>query len=108
PATGFCSMQLEVLKYLYDMQRACLLLSSFLSEKSFESYESDALLRSAVERQLTIVGEAMSRLRKLDPAIMLRITDARKIIAFRNILVHGYDMIDHEVVWGVIETGLPK
>jgi len=83
-------MQFEALKYLYDMEQACVLLSSFLVGKTFADYEADPMLRSAVERQLMIVGEALNRLRKIEPELLASITDSRKIIAFRNILVHGY------------------
>ena len=48
---------------------------------------------SGVERQLTIVGEGLNRLIKIEPAMASAITDARQIIAFRNILVHGYDIV---------------
>ncbi len=57
---------------------------------------------------MTIIGEATTHLRKTAPEVALRITDARKIIAFCNILVHGYDMLDDAVVWGVLENGLPR
>jgi len=100
-------MRLEVLKYLYEMQQACLLLASFLEGKSFEDYESDAMLRSATERQLIILGEALSRLGKVEPSILSSITGFRQIIAFRNILVHGYAMVRNEVVWGILESDLP-
>jgi uncharacterized protein with HEPN domain len=100
-------MRLEALKYLYDIQRACRLLASFIEGKTFADYSSEALLRSGVERQLTIVGEALNRLTKNEPTVVSTITDARQIIAFRNILVHGYDIIRDEVVWGILESDLP-
>jgi uncharacterized protein with HEPN domain len=100
-------MRLEALKYLYDMQQACRLLSAFLAGKTFDDYAAEALLRSGVERQLTILGEALNRFMKIEPATAASITDARQIIAFRNILAHGYDIVQHEVVWGILETGLP-
>jgi uncharacterized protein with HEPN domain len=100
-------MQLEALKHLYDMQQACRLLAAFIAGRTFDDYSADALLRSAVERQLTIVGEALNRLKKIEPAATNTITDARQIIAFRNILVHGYDVVRDEVVWGILETDLP-
>ena len=56
---------------------------------------------------MTIVGEALNRLMKIEPSVAAAITDARQIIAFRNILVHGYDVVRNEVVWGILETGLP-
>jgi uncharacterized protein with HEPN domain len=100
-------MRLEALKHLYDMQQACRLLTDFIAGKTFDDYSNDALLRSAVERQLTIVGEALNRLMKIEPTAASAITDARQIIAFRNILVHGYDVVRGEVVWGILETDLP-
>jgi uncharacterized protein with HEPN domain len=99
-------MQLEVLKYLYDMEQACGLLSSFLEGETFADYEANPMLRSAVERQLMIVGEALNRLGKIEPGLLLSITDSRQIIAFRNILVHGYDVIRNEVVWGILDSDL--
>jgi uncharacterized protein with HEPN domain len=100
-------MRLEALKYLYDMQQACRLMDTFLAGRAFAGYEVDPLLRSGVERQLTIVGEALNRLAKIEPGIASHITDSRQIIAFRNILVHGYDMVRNEVVWGILEKDLP-
>ncbi len=99
-------MRIEALKYLYDMQQACRLMAAFLAGRSFDDYSTDPLLRSAVERQLTIVGEALNRLMKIESAVTTRITDVRQIIAFRNILVHGYDVVRHEVVWGILESDL--
>lgn len=88
------------------MRRACRLLGDFIAGKTFDDYSVDAMLRSAVERPLTIIGEAMNRLRKIEPAAASSITDARQIIAFRNILVHGYDVVRDEVAWGILETNL--
>ena len=68
---------------------------------------SDVLLRSAVERQLEIIGEALNRLSRTDPPVAQRITDTPRIIAFRNVLIHGYSEIDDGVVWDVINTNLP-
>jgi uncharacterized protein with HEPN domain len=99
-------MRLEALKHLYDMRQACGLLADFIAGKTFDDYSAEALLRSAVERQLTIVGEALNRLKKIEPIAASSITDARQIIAFRNILVHGYDVVRDEVVWGILETDL--
>jgi uncharacterized protein with HEPN domain len=100
-------MRLEALKYLYDIQQACRLLVAFIAGKTFADYLSEALLRSGVERQLTIVGEALNRLTKIEPTVVSTVTDARQIIALRNILVHGYDIIRNEVVWGILESDLP-
>lgn len=82
------------------------LIETFTAGKGFEDYERDALLRSAVERQFEIVGEAMSRMLLLAPELLPRITDARRIIAFRNRLIHGYASLANEVVWGIVESNL--
>lgn len=101
-------MRLEVKKHLEDIRHAAALAMEFAAGKSFEDYSSDPLVRSAIERQFAIVGEALNRLLKEDEKTALSISDYRKIIAFRNILIHGYDMIDHRVVWDVTTNHLPK
>jgi uncharacterized protein with HEPN domain len=101
-------MRLESKKYLYDIADAGRLALQFVSGKSFSNYVSDSMLRSAVERQLQIVGEALAQLFKSDPTTAVRITEHSKVIAFRNILVHGYANIDDRVVWSVLDTKLPE
>jgi len=96
----------EARKYLYDIGEACSLIATFTAGKSFEDYSKDPLLRSAVERQFEIVGEALSRLLQLEPLVIGRITDASRIVAFRNRLIHGYASVADEVVWGVVERNL--
>jgi uncharacterized protein with HEPN domain len=59
------------------------------------------MLRSAVERQFEIIGEALSRLAKSDRATAERIQDHHKIVAFRNLVIHGYDAVDDQIVWDV-------
>ncbi len=100
-------MRLEALKYLYDVQKACGLFSSFVAGKTFDDYVADALLRSGVERQLIIVGEALNRLMKIEAAMASSVTEVRQIIAFRNILVHGDDVVRNKVVWTILEKDLP-
>ena len=100
-------MKLETSKYLYDIRRAAALLREFTNGKTFADYESDAMLRSAVERQFEIIGEAMTLLARSDETTADRITHYQRIIAFRNVLIHGYVDVDDRVVWDVIETHLP-
>jgi len=101
-------MRLEVRKYLFDIQRALGALQEFIGEKSFRDYAGDAMLRAATERQFEITGEALAQLAKREPAVASGITDYRQIIAFRNILIHGYAEIDDRLVWDIVETKLPK
>jgi len=98
---------LEIRKYLFDIQQACDLLVQFTQGKFLADYSADPLLRSAVERQFEIVGEALNQLLRLEPTFTRRISDTRRIIAFRNRLIHGYDSLADEIVWGVVETNLP-
>jgi uncharacterized protein with HEPN domain len=65
------------------------------------------MLRAAVERQFEIIGEALGGLRRIDPSVADAIPDLARIIAFRNILIHGYASIDDRLVWGVVEADLP-
>ena len=98
---------LEARKYLFDIQHACKLISEFTAGKSFSDYADDPMLRSAVERQFEVVGEALSRLLTVDPSLVDQISDTRRIIAFRNRLIHGYASVADDVVWGVVESNLP-
>ena len=66
-----------------------------------------SLLRSAVERQFEIIGEALHQLSRQDQELARRIPDLPRIVAFRNRLIHGYSLIDHDVVWNTVTTELP-
>ncbi|MDZ4790818.1 MAG: DUF86 domain-containing protein [Hyphomicrobiales bacterium] len=72
----------------------------FSAGKSFDDYSGDLMLRSAVERQFEIIGEALKRLTELDADLAARISERRTIIGFRNFIAHGYDVVDDSIVWG--------
>ena len=63
--------------------------------------------RSAVERQLEIIGEALNQAIQHNPAVSGMISNSSRIVSFRNRLIHGYATVSDEVVWGVLETSLP-
>jgi uncharacterized protein with HEPN domain len=100
-------MRLESKKYLFDILRAAENLQQFTRDRTFADYEANALLRSAVERQFEIIGEALGRLAREDPDTAGRIAEYERIIAFRNILIHGYAEIDDRLVWGILQSKLP-
>ena len=91
-------MRLEARKYLFDIRSAADLLAEFLAGKTFADYQRDAMLRAAVERQFEIIGEAVFQLARLEGELAARITNYRRVIAFRNILIHGYSDVD-ETGW---------
>ena len=101
-------MRLEAKKYLFDIKQAADLLLRFSHGKTFSEFTADPLLRSATERQFEIIGEALNQLSKIDPDTVAAISEYRRIIAFRNILIHGYAEIDHRLVWGILEGKLPE
>ena len=101
-------MQRDARCYLWDALRAAEAVQSFLRGRTFETFVEDDLLRSAVERQLEIIGEALSQLANVDPQIADNIAELGRIIAFRNILAHGYAAIDYDTVWRLIEDKLPE
>lgn len=94
-------------KLLEDMRLASDRVQRFTTGIAWADYENNEMLRSAVERQFEIMGEALSRLLKLDATFASGITEHRRIIGFRNILIHGYDAIDDAVVWDVVTKDLP-
>lgn len=82
-------------------------LAQFTAGKSFADYDADAMLRAAVEREFEIIGEALGQLARLDAELAAGISEHRAIVAFRNILIHGYAEVDDRLVWDVVETRLP-
>ena len=100
-------MQLESKKYLEDVRRASQCILEFIAGYGFSDYSESDLLKSAVERQFEIIGEALNKLKKTDFDTANKITDYGQIIAFRNILIHGYDVIEDAVVWDVAREKLP-
>ena len=100
-------MRLESKKLIEDMRQGAALIIEFTTGKSFDDYAKDKLLKSGVQRQFEIIGEALNRLSKGDPATAARITERRQIISFRNVLIHGYDIVDDLVVWDVVCKKLP-
>ena len=93
-------------KYLHDILESITYIGEYLGKRrSFEIYTNKRQLRRSVERELEIIGEAMNNLLKLDPNIS--ISDSRKIVGLRNIIIHAYDSVDDALVWDIIENHLP-
>ncbi len=93
---------------LYDVLESGRSIRDWCVGRSFADYEANRQLRHAVEREFEIIGEALNRLRSVDPATANRITELARIVGFRNRIIHGYDTVDDATVWGVIEAHLPN
>ena len=100
-------MQPESRKYLYDIRTAARRIAEFTQGQDYERFAGDELLRSGVERQFEIIGEALAQLARRDPDLVKRISEHTRIIAFRNILIHGYAEVDARIVWDIVTTKLP-
>ena len=96
----------RIRKWLIDMKTSIERIDSFLGkDRDFLEYETNWLLKRAVERELEIFGEAANRILAAEPNIA--ITDARKIVNLRNLIIHAYDAIADEIIWAIIHKNLP-
>ena len=94
-------------KLLADMLEAARLIEQFTRGKSKDDWSADELLRSAVYFRYVVIGEALSQLRTSDSATADQISEASRIVGFRNQIVHGYAQIDDEITWRIVEQKLP-
>lgn len=101
-------MNEKVLKYLYDIKIAIGEIDSFFENepRNLDNYRQNFLLKRAIERNLEIIGEAINRILKEDSSF--RIENSKKIIGLRNQIIHGYDSVSDENIWGIITVHLPK
>ncbi len=101
-------MRLESRTILEDVRVAASCILDFTTGLVFDDYSGNLMLQSAVERQFEIIGEALRRLSRIDMETASVIEDYQRMISFRNILIHGYDVVDNSVVWDVVKQDLPK
>lgn len=99
-------MHADAGKLLWDAQQAAQRIARYTTGKTLADYQADDLLRSAVERQFEIIGEALGALRRIDPQTAAVVVELPRIVAFRNLLIHGYASVDDRIVWGVVESQL--
>ena len=97
----------ESRKLLLDMLDAASSILRFVQGKQAAELQRDDLLRSALYYQFVIVGEALSQLRARDELTFDQISENWRIIGFRNQIIHGYGLIDHEITWRIIERKVP-
>ena len=90
--------------YLYYIINCSEFVLQLTKDKTVDDYKNDRIFRSALERELQIIGEAMLQLDRMSPEMVEKISEHRSIIGFRHVLVHGYDSLDPDTVWNVVET----
>lgn len=100
-------MERDPRAYLWDVDEGASTIADFVSGNALDDYLSNRMLRSAVERQLTIIGEALNQLSKRFPQVAQRIPELPRVVGLRNILIHGYASVHHATVWSVIQHDLP-
>ena len=100
-------MKDEIKKNLIDILQAAEEIENFISGMKFETYQITPVVKRAVERDFEIIGEALNRIKNTDSELLEKISEHHRIIGFRNILIHGYDIIDEAIVWQAITKHLP-
>jgi uncharacterized protein with HEPN domain len=100
-------MKPEVKTWLYDILQSIEEIDAYFQGKQmiFKEFENDLKTRRAVERNLEIIGEAVNRILKTETELTL--SNSQKIVDARNRIIHGYDIITVEVIWGIIINHLP-
>lgn len=100
-------MQHEIKKYLYDIKESISSIDEYFEgEKNFEKFKKNKILKRAIERELEIIGEATNRILKIDAGI--EISEARRIVNLRNMVIHAYDSVDDIIIWGILSKDIPK
>lgn len=100
-------MDNNIKTWLFDILSSINEIESYFVNQSmqFQNYQKDLRTKRAVERNIEIIGEGMNRILKENSEI--QISDSRKIVAVRNRIIHGYDSVSDEVIWGIVIKQLP-
>lgn len=100
-------MEERINVWLFDILLSIKEIESYFpsGEKKFINFSKDTRTKRAVERNLEIIGEAVRRIMDQDDS--LGISSARRIVDTRNRIIHGYDMVSEEIIWGIIVNHLP-
>ena len=100
-------MDKEIRTWLFDVLNAIMEIESFFLDQpmDYDAFKKDLRTRRAIERNIEIIGEALSRIISKDTS--LSISNARKIVDTRNRIIHGYDSVSDEIIWGILTQHLP-
>ena len=92
-------MPRDVQAIRHDLLTALQEIGAFVEGKSLAELQSDRPLQLVLEREFEILGESFYRLRNAHPELFETIPGAHRIIGMRNIIAHGYDSVDYEILW---------
>ena len=101
-------MQHDPLVCVEDAVSACELIIEFTKNMGEAEFYVDLKTKAAVEREFEILGEALNRVKKIDANILTDVDNWREIIGFRNVIAHGYDVVEDEIVWDAVNRDIPK
>ena len=103
-------MDERIEKWLYDIRQAIAEIDSYFAsrKKDFNEYQKDVMLKRAIERNLEIIGEAVSRIIKADSSFERKIKSAKGIIGLRNVIIHAYDSVSDQNIWAILTNQFAK
>ncbi len=100
-------MQPEAERLLQDILDSIQAIEGYLGEeRNYFEFLAHRMMKRAIERELEIIGEAVRKLDSIAPDIA--VSNKSKIIGTRNRVIHAYDAIDYEILWGIIVRHIPK
>ncbi len=101
-------MRPETAAALFSMSQAADRIAEVTLGANLERLRTEWVMQSAVERQFEIMGEALARIRSLEEPVYERVPGAAKIVGLRNVIIHGYDIVDPAILWSIVEERLPE
>lgn len=101
-------MRPEAAAHIWDASEASQAIRQFTTDTTEDAFLNDLLRRSAVERQLEILGEALNRLRRDDPSTAARVPELDNIVGMRNVIAHEYGDVDYKLIWSAVTTRIPR
>jgi uncharacterized protein with HEPN domain len=93
--------------YLVEFIDSCEAIELAVVGLDLSAYTASRLVRSSVEREFITIGEAIAALARAAPSTFEAITNARRIIDFRNQLTHEYPTVDDALVWAIVDKDVP-
>jgi len=101
-------MHREKSQSVLDALNACQTIREFTQGQTFEAYLESKLLRSGVERQFEVLGEAFNRIDLIDPLFRDNVPEMGAVIGMRNRIIHGYDAVDDSIIWDAVQRHVPR